>query len=249
MGAFTFAFFVGSVVHEFGHVIALKAFGVYQYKVVIHPFLGNYMTWDLNNDYIGYVDAAGPLFNILVGNIFFIVFWSQRQTITPSLLLLGPVALIQEGFNSLIQIALNIPGSDSVRIIAAGAPGSLLMIIDVLLFSFGVLILVIELPIFGISPDDGQFDRVSTIVPGFIGYMLAIYLYNLAFNPFGVTRGLVLTVFSVAIAILVSFIHVPVMNRVGDLIHCEVIQNDWRSLWMVWGLAVGTLILGFIFFN
>ena len=249
MGAFTFAFFIGTAIHEFGHVIALRAFGIEQYKVIIHPFIGNQIIWNVNDEFIGYVDAAGPLFNILVGNVLLIAFWKQRQTIIPSILLLGPVALIQEGFNSLIQITLNIPGSDSVRIIAAGVPGSVLTVIDAILFCLGVLILTIELPLYGISSDDGQIDRITTIMPGFIGYIAAIYIYNLAFNPMGATRGLVLIIFSAAIAALVSFIYIPVVNRIGDRLHCDVVQRDRKILSMVVGLAKGTIVLGLIFFN
>jgi hypothetical protein len=249
IGAFTFAFFIGTIIHEFGHVIALRLFGVNQYKVVIHPFLGNQVIWNVNDDYIGYVDAAGPLFNILIGNAFLIKFWRQRHKIVPSILLLGPVALIQEGSNTLIQISLNIPGTDAIRIITAGVPGSVLVVIAALFLLLGVLILTIELPLYGISPDDSLIDRLTMILPGFVAYMVAIYLYGLVFNPAGAIRGLVLIIFSSIIAILVSYIYVPVLNWVGTWLHFDLVQSDWKAISKVLGLSIITLIFGLILFN
>ena len=248
MGAYTFAFFIGTALHEFGHAIALVAFGVDQYKVVIHPFLGCYTSWSLNNEYIGYVDAAGPLFNMLMGVTLLVVFWQRRQTVIPSVLLMGPVALIQEGFNSLIQVALGVTGSDSLRIIAAGVPWVVLVTVDLLLFCLGVYILAIELPLYGVSSCDGLLDKIAVVVPGFVGYMAAIYIYNIIFNPMGATRGLVLMVFSGLIAVLVAFIYSLVVNRVNFL-RFDVVQRDLRTLLMVWGLTMLALFLGLLFFN
>ena len=249
IGAFTFAFFIGTTIHEFGHVIALRLFGVNQYKIFIHPFLGNQVNWNVNNDYIGYVDAAGPLFNILIGNALLVAFWRQREIVIPSILLLGPVALIQEGSNTLIQIALNIPGTDAIRIINAGVPASVLAVIATILLILGVLILTIELPLYGISPSDGYIDRLSTTLPGFVAYMAAIYLYSLVFNPIGAVRGLVLIILSSIIAILVSYVYMPIIKRVGLWLHCDLIQSDWKVVSKVLGLAVVTLIFGLMLFN
>lgn len=249
MGAFSFAFFIGTVVHEFGHVIAIKAFGIEQFKVIIHPFVGNYVTWDVDNNFIGYVDAAGPLFNVFMGNSFLIGFWRWRQRIIPSILLWGPVALIQEGFNSLIQVALNIPGSDSVRIIFVGVPAFCLVTIDSLFLIAGVVLLTIQLPLYGVSAEDSCLSRITTLVPGFVGFMMAIFLYDMLFNPLGVTRGIVLIIFSSAIAILVSFMDEPISKHVGIKLRCEVAPINGTVIFYVLGLATTIIILGLFLFN
>jgi hypothetical protein len=246
LGAFTFAFFLGTVIHEYGHVIALRYYNVDQYSVIIHPFKGNQVNWVVNNDYIGIVDAAGPLFNVVFGNLLLIILWNQRYKVLPSFLLLAPVSLIQEGFNTFIQVILALPGTDSMRIISAGVPGVVLLVIGCLGFICGVFLLVLLLPLFGVSPMDSVFERVFSLVFGLGGYMVLILVYSVLFYPSGVIRGIVLVLFTVVVGVVIALLYgwVDVWAWLG----LSVLSVDigWGRTWSILGLAICVLIFGLL---
>ena len=66
-GAWAFALCVIFAAHELGHLLALRLYGVTEVRIVLHPFTGARTVWNATNEFLGVVDAAGPLASIMVG--------------------------------------------------------------------------------------------------------------------------------------------------------------------------------------
>lgn len=246
IGAFSFAFFLGVAIHEFGHAIAIRSLGVRDVQVILHPFGSSSTIWNVNRNFLGYVDAAGPLFNVFLSCSILILLWTKRsQSILP-LLLLGPMSLIQEGFSSLIQILLNIPGTDSVRIIASGVPSIIVFGVAILFMSLGIILFSFQLPLYDISPEDPILSKLSILIPGLSAYMILILLYALVFNPPGIIRGIILSIFSVFIAMIVAAVNKP-LSQIYK--HDNCLSVEIRSA--MYSLASGglALLVGLIMFN
>ena len=100
-GAFTFAFLMAEMIHEFGHYLAHVAFGNHDVGVLLDPFGGSRITGltSSTDQALIATTAAGPLFNLLLGITTTILLWRNRKPILLPLLLWGPIALVQEGVN------------------------------------------------------------------------------------------------------------------------------------------------------
>ena len=90
-GAFAFALCVLVGVHELGHAAALRYFGVTKMRIILHPFSASRVVWDTTDEFLGYVDAAGPLAAILVGCAIAMVLWRWRTPAILPLLFLLPL--------------------------------------------------------------------------------------------------------------------------------------------------------------
>jgi len=247
IGAFSFAFFVGIALHETGHAIMIKYFGIDEVKIVLHPFKASETIWEVNNDYIGYVDVAGPIFNIFVGNIIMTFLWRRRNQIISPFLLLGPTALIQEGFNSIMQLLLHIPGTDSIRIVASGIPYTIVLSVAILFSVLGLVMFCLQLPLYGISLKDSFLGKLVILLPGLTVYMLIVLLYEFVFSPSELMRGLILTVFSTLVATLLATIYKPINSSLEFLAYTDVALLNWHDVWIVLGLGSVVIILGLLF--
>ena len=213
--AFSFAFFTGVATHEFGHAIALRYFGIKEVKIILHTFESSRVIWNVNNQYMGYVDAAGPLLNIFVGNSILILLWKKRSQYISPLILLGPMALIQEGFSSLTQLLFNIPGTDATRIVTSGIPFTIILGLAMLFLILGIATFILQLPLYGISPLDSFLRKLTILVPGLTAYPMVILLHSIIFNPFDFTRGVVIVLFSASISIIFAVLFKPINIIMG----------------------------------
>lgn len=246
IGAFSFAFFMGIALHEFGHAIAIRSFGVKTVKVILHPFQSSSTYWDVNNDFIGYVDAAGLLLNVIIGCSILILLWRKRSQFILPLLLTGPMSLIQEGFNSFLQLVLNIPGTDSIRIVASGVPYIIVFGTAILFISLGIILFSLQLPLYGISSEDTFHRKLTILAPGLTFYMLMILLYALVFNPSEMLRGVILTLFSGFISILIAALNKPISFIFK---HDARVLQDRRAVYSSLGLCGIVILAGLMLFN
>ena len=108
--------------HELGHAFADWVYGipVSNIDVILHPFLppGTGISGIFPDNLAGFTYAAGPLANIVIGLLVFIVLWRKRSAYLLPFLMWGPIACVQEGMN----LAANVTqaGTDSAQIIASG---------------------------------------------------------------------------------------------------------------------------------
>ena len=248
-GAFAFALCVLVGVHELGHAAALRYFGITQMRIVLHPFSASRVVWDTTDEFLGYVDAAGPLAAILVGCAIAMVLWRWRTPAILPLLFLCPVALITEGFSSTMQLVLRLPGTDMMRMVRAGVPYSLLLFLAVSLFLISIVVFCLLLPLANISGKESFLKRLVILEGGFALWMVIRLVYVFLFSR----TDLVPNCFNLVFALLVAAILAAVCKPVGRLLkrisHTEPVPSDWKATGMSLALATGIIVMLLAFFN
>ena len=84
LGAFIFAYSIGIVFHEIGHVLAYKIYGVSTTNFVIQPLGQSFMSTavEVKNDFaLGVVNGAAPSLMCLVRPVFF-YFYGRNKICT-----------------------------------------------------------------------------------------------------------------------------------------------------------------------
>lgn len=127
MGSFSFAFLLGEMVHEWGHFLAHRYFGVQGVTVHLDPFGGSRILGvnSLPLREMGLTTAAGPVLNLAGGLAAALLMWRVSHLAFTPLIMWGPVAMIQEGVN--LSLGLLSPGSDAQWLAQWGAPNPLLI--------------------------------------------------------------------------------------------------------------------------
>lgn len=202
------------VTHELGHWLLDRAWGA-DVRVVA-PLFGApriEAVRPIAVDLIGWPDAAGPLANLLVGVALFAALWQRRRPLLLPLLLWGPVALLQESVNALVQLGTGAPGTDLVRLVAVGVPSWALVLAASAGLGLGFLALLALLPVAGVPATSPWWGRFAVLAVGLGAYPLL----GLALTPWladpSIQRNATLLAFGVLIVVLVSVVHGPVRAR------------------------------------
>ncbi|MBN1963201.1 MAG: hypothetical protein JW910_01055 [Anaerolineae bacterium] len=248
-GAYAFAYSVLITVHELGHALVLRAFGVTDVKVVLHPFTGSRTIWDATDEFIGTVDAAGPLAAILVGTIVTAVFWVWRRPVLMPFLLFAPVAYLTEGLSNFMQVALRSPGSDALRMIAAGVPESALIVFTVVIFLAGIVVLLLLLPLLNLSPAAGFWEKALTLAGGLGGFMLLRVVYGLLVDDQALSRNGPQLAFALLMGVLLAALFRPAYRLLGRLARTAVMPVEWPASWVAVILGVGVVVIQLAFFS
>ena len=252
-GATGFSFNIGNIVHEFGHAVADRMSGIplSNIHVIIHPFFSPHMNIEggIPASMIGWPDAAGPLANVAFGLIVFALLWKKRTPFTFPLLLWGPLACAQEGIGQIMTTSD--AGSDAARMIAAGFPEPLLIVISIFLLLFGIFLFGLIFPVAGISMDTSFFKRMWIIATGMIPYGLLTLLICVLASPNqqDVSRSYNIIGGFAIIAIIVAAVYPPV----GLMAKRFRIRTDFQVQWSQGicsvGLMVVVVILQLLFLN
>ena len=206
-GGFTFAFLLGEMVHEFGHYFSHLAFGNTGVGVYLNPFGSSHIVGVTSLPLIqmGVTSAAGPLFNVILGNIIFLILWRRRTPTLIPLLLWGPVALIQESVT--FTFGFLTPGGDAGWIAAAGIPKPLIIITGILFLIAGLTILTYVLIHLGITFGESFCKRLLIVLLGMCSLMLVRFLYSALVSPASIMENLVPLLFSLLLSLIVVLIH------------------------------------------
>lgn len=211
--SFTFANSVTVAIHEVGHALAIWAGGVKDVKIILHPYLSSRVIWNPIPELLGIVDAAGPLFNIIVSTIILLVLWKFRKPILMPFLLMAPLSYFQEGFSSFMQIVLNQAGTDSIRIIQSGVPMIVVLVISIILLLLGIFLFVAFLPMFGIRKTY-SFGRVYTIIFSATGLnMVIIFIFGLWKDVGERLRALILLAGMLLFSLIFAGLHKTIFKR------------------------------------
>ena len=252
-GAAGFSFNVGNVIHEFGHAIADWISGIpfSNIHVIIHPFFSPHMNIDggIPDSIIGWPDAAGPLANVVFGLIIFGLLWEKRNPFAFPLLFWGPLACVQEGIGQIMTTSDF--GSDAARMIAAGFPELLLVVISIVLILIGIFLFGLVFPIGGISPDTPFLKRLGIIASGMISYGLLTLLVCVLASPNqqDVSRSYNIIGGFAIIAVIVAAAYSPLRLIVRRF----RIRTDFQVKWLHAVCAIGLLsvmvLLQLLFLN
>jgi hypothetical protein len=252
-GAAGFSFNIGNTIHEFGHAIADRMSGIPFSKihVIIHPFFSPHMNIEggIPDSMMGWPDAAGPLADVVFGLIIFAIFWKKRNPFVFPLLLWGPLACVQEGIGQVMTASDT--GSDAARMIAAGFPEPLLIVICILLILAGIFLFGLAFPVAGISMDTPFLKRLGIIASGMIPYGLLTLLVCFLASPNrqDVSRSYNIIGGFAIIAVIVSAVY-PLVTL---MIKRFRIRTDFPVKWSHGLVAVGLVavivVLQLLFLN
>ena len=248
-GAFAFALCILVSVHELGHAAALRYFGVTQMRIILHPFSASRVVWDSTDEFIGYVDAAGPLAAILFGCTITIALWHWRSPFILPLLFLCPVALITEGFSSTMQLVLRIPGTDMMRIVRAGVPYSLLLVVAISLFLISIVVFSFLLPLANVSGKDSFLKRILILESSFSIWIIIRLIYVLIFSRTDLVPNIFNLVFAILVAAILAGTCKPVCRLLKSISYTEPVPLDWKATNMSLTMAIGIVVILLVFFN
>ena len=252
-GAAGFSFNIGNMIHEFGHAVVDQMSGVLlsNIHVIIHPFFSPHMNIEggIPESMIGWPDAAGPLANVAFGLLIFAILWKKRTPFTFPLLLWGPLACVQEGIGQVMTTSD--AGSDAARMIAAGLPEPLLIVISILLILIGISLFGLIFPVAGISMDSPFFRRLGIIAGGMIPYGLLTLLISILFSPNqqDVSRSYNIIGGFAIIAVVVAAVCSPVRWLVKRFQIRTDFQVKWSHGICSIGLIAVIVILQLLFLN
>lgn len=243
LGAFAIAWNLTIGLHEFGHLVADRLYGL-DAGIVLEPFRSSYTTIaDPSSARSAWLDAAGPLTNLTVAALLTAAVWRSARPAVFPLLLMGPLAFLQESTNALVQLATNEPGTDWVRVVDAGLPGWLVWGAGLFVVIAGFIVLIQVVPASGLGPDWTLSRRVAVLGLGFGGYPAAAVLVSVV-GGYGldeVARNSRLLVFILLVAVLLA-----VFRRQGSSRRAEVDVTSRvvvTTLALAAGLVSGLLLL------
>ncbi|MDX1359380.1 MAG: hypothetical protein R3232_11165 [Clostridia bacterium] len=245
--SFTFANSVTVAIHELGHAILIAACGN-KVRVILHPYLSSRVLWNPTLELFGYVDAAGPLFNILISTIILAVLWKFRKPVLMPLILMAPLSYFQEGFSSFMQIILNQQGTDSIRMIRSGVPMVILLVVSIALLLFGIFLFVAMFPLFNIKKEY-SFGRVFSIVYGATGLnMIIMLLFALQKGMDEITRALILLAGMLIFSLIFTSLHkLYFSKRIVFKIRETNISNV--DIYITFSIALIAVISGIIYYH
>ena len=247
IGAFTFAFLFGELVHEFGHYFCHMAYGNEGVQVHIDPFGGTHISGadGLSAVVLGVTSAAGPLLNITLGLIVFLLLWRLRRPILLPLLLWGAVAMIQDGVT--FSVGLLTHGGDAALISVLGVPQLAILIFGITLLIAGIGGVVLLLPLAGIDCNDPPRMKLFIILIGMCSLMLIRAVHSFVVAPAFVMENLIPLVFALLLAAIIVLVH-PTVIRISSMIgSTQMFIVTWSASYLA--IVMGAAMFTFQLFN
>lgn len=239
-GAFAFAFVTTEAVHEAGHYLMHRIYGA---RVGIHldPFGSSRIVGGgASSAPMGPTSLAGPLFSLLVSAAILAVLWHWRRPLLLPLLLMFPVAMVQEGVT--FSLGLLTPGGDASFIVAWGVPAPVLVLLGAFLLICGVAWLALLLPLAGLSRDAGFGTRWLVTVISMVAFMALRLIVSVSFRSGDVTEGVVPLLFAVLLSLAAAGAFTPMQRWLGDKLGF-VPWATARTAAVCFGCAAGMIAL------
>jgi len=229
--------------HELGHLTANALAGVGS-RIELHPFEPSRTVLDgaLPAGALTFSAAAGPAAAVAAGALLLVALWRARRPLLLPILLTGPLALVMEGANALIQLIDGAPGTDWT-IVATSVSTGLLAVVATAAVLVGLAALVRLMSIAGVDWRGHTSTRLSVTLLGFTPYFLAGLAWVWLLGPEGAGRNVGLVVFAALIATVIALAY-PVAGRLAALRPADVSRGDaaWASA-VAAGLVIGLLLL------
>jgi hypothetical protein len=211
-GAFTFAFLLGEMVHEFGHYLTHLAYGNTGVGIHLDPFGGSRIVGvtSLPLNVMGVTSAAGPLFNLALGTTCSLLLWRKHRPGLLPLLLWGPVAMVQEGVT--FSLGLLTPGGDAQWVVAAGIPMAVVLTVGIGLLLTGIVMTSWQLSRVIFDQDIPFGGKFLVVLVGISSLMLVRAIHATMAAPALAIENLVPLIFSVLLSSIVVLVQGPLAS-------------------------------------
>lgn len=247
-GSFVFAFCLGEAVHELGHFLTHRAYGV-EVGMVLDPFGASRILHGsaAPQEILGITSAAGPLLNLLAGLALSLSLWHLRRPALLPLLLWGPVALVQEGVT--FSLGLLTSGGDAQLVVDWGVPAPVLLGLGFCFLATGVALLCGLLPLVGLSSTDPFGRKLGIVAGGMVSFLLIRLLVSSSSSPAAARENTAPLLFSLLLAALVALLFRPLASRLGPGLDLEPSAVTWPAAMSSLALALGMVLFQMTFLN
>ena len=241
MGSFTFAFLLGEMVHEWGHFLAHRYYGHQGISIHLDPFGGsrNLGVGPMPLHELGITTAAGPGLNLVAGILMTALFIKFKSPGFLSLVLWGPIALIQEGVN--LSLGLLSPGSDAQWLVQWGIPKVALIFLGAFFILVGTAL--ISRILIRIREIKGmRFTRRLTLIFFGLGFLIILRALISSFqSPQAALENCIPLIFALILAVIIA----------GAQKTSRILEREYSARMPSWGTSILTvgLVLGMFLFQ
>jgi hypothetical protein len=248
LGSFVFTFCLGEAVHELGHFLAHRFYGV-SVGIRLDPFGGSHILNGSSapHELWGVTSLAGPLLNLLLGLVVSLSLWRIRKPILLPLLLWGPTALVQEGVT--FSLGMLTPGGDAQLMIEWGIPAAVLITLGVLFFVFGIALICWLLPLVNLSPSDSTSRKFGVVLGGMVSFFIIRLVFSSVRSSSAVMENTVPLVFSILLATIVVAMYQPVNSILSRISKTRPASVTWPATLLSLALGVGMIVFQLVTFN
>ena len=208
LGAYAFSIPVVSLIHEFGHILAMMSVGINQYTLVINPFTESSATpWvSLPAESLLFISASGMIFQTIVFSILGLVLWRSRSVLMFPLMMCVPMSMINVG--SYLLMGAIVEGSDVVLMAEAGIPPIVIQLIGLIFLSLGIWTFTRLLPVAGFRKTDSTVKIFASILLGTGTYSLAMLVYGYL-SGYGTMIGAI----NIVASLITGLIYTVILKR------------------------------------
>jgi hypothetical protein len=245
--AFAFAFLTNEAIHEFGHFLADRAAGVREVGVILDPFGGSHIVLgeSLPAERVAFAAVAGPLLNLIVGLVVLALLWRSRRSLLLPLLLMGPVAMVQESVT--LTLGQLTPGGDADLMVQSGVPALVPLAIGVGLLIGGLYLIAKLLPLAGVQRGSRYATRFGVIAGGMTSLMLLRFVASWWRSPEAVVENGVPLVFALLLALILAAVY-PLLAGRQPLTTTQR-RSAWLGVAFAAFLAAGTFAFQLLMLN
>lgn len=179
--SFVFAYALGVVVHEIGHVLAYACYGIPTKVIVLDPLGHSFMT-PVEENAAGELlqRSGGPLFNIVCACLCSAVLWNRSSAYLYPFSMWVSVAFIQESVGMVLDL-VNGDDFDWALVAAEGVPTYVIAFFAGVLLLLGCPLFLRMLALAGVHPSRSYFDIARLCVLGISPFFAISLVYAVGF--------------------------------------------------------------------
>jgi hypothetical protein len=252
-GGFIFAYSFGVFVHEIGHVLAYKYYGIDTKVFVFDPLGRSYM--EPIKDYAAgelFQRSAGSLINIFCANIVFVLLWKKQNLYTFPILIWAPTAFIQESIAIILDVMNGLP-FDWAFVVAEGIPVFAVLCLSVIFLVVGCLFFLRLVALAGARPNYSLLKIMTICIAGiapffilslvYVSYFLVSDLDNLVISK-SISLGA-----SIVLSIFLSTLFKPLYPVLERFLPLKTQKPERSHVGTTLFAASVFLIFGALFYN
>lgn len=199
-------------VHELAHLVVDRLIGA-DASIDLHPFgpSATHIDGTLPDTGLAWAVAAGPAGAVVVCSVIALLAWRRRTPGMLALILLGPVALLFEGANAIVQLVEGAVGTDVTILVGRGVPSPLVAVLAGTALAVGLVWAAAATALVGFGAT--RADRWVTPVVGYAAYPLLGLVWVASLGPGAPDRNIGLLAFGLVVGATVAAIRRPVARR------------------------------------
>ena len=238
LGSFNIAYDLANFFHELSHGLAAIITGGTFSDMVINPFSWSYCYSSSPNQLAH--TSAGALGAILIAGVIYLVFyWKANPWLLP-LLLIAPMAMMENGTYYIIDIIMNSRG-DACRLVGMGIHPAILIFLGVICVIIGLILAVLLVRKMSLFLFDFK-GRLFVLGLGFFPSTLAMLVWNWVYNR---NELLLWTVYTV-VTIVLTFIFAMIPKRIWETNTNKPLQLKWKTVIIINLVYIGLLVFWFV---